>query len=119
MSREIEAAGFPTVTISPIWSFTASVGAPRVIAVEHPTGRTMGMPGDGDTQREVLRAALDHLASATTPGQVRHLPLEWPEPRGKAMRFGHEPPPIVKLIKRKPWLFLKFLSGKIPEHHAR
>jgi hypothetical protein len=30
------------------------------------------------------------------------------------MRFGHEPPPIVKLIKRKPWLYLKFLSGKIP-----
>ena len=31
------------------------------------------------------------------------------------MRFGHEPPPITKLIKRKLWLYLKFLSGKIPE----
>jgi hypothetical protein len=114
VGRAIEAAGIPTVTVSPIWTFTASVGAARIAAVEHPCGRTMGLPGDAETQREVLRSAIDLLATATTAGEVRHLPFEWPEPRGKAMRFGHEPPPITKLIKRKPWLYLKFLSGKIP-----
>jgi len=62
----------------------------------------MGMVGDHDTQRAVLHRALDLLQTGTTPGEVRHLPFEWPEPRGLAMRFGWKPPPITQLIKRKP-----------------
>lgn len=111
--REIEAAGLATVTLSPIWRFTTSVGAPRVAAIEHPPGLTVGRAGDAQGQTEVLCAALGVLDQATTPGQVVQLSMRWPETRA---RFHPPvPPPIVKLMRRKPWLFVRMLTGNFPD----
>lgn len=115
VQKVIEEAGISTITLSPIPDFTASVGAPRVAAISHPMGRIMGPPGDARTQREVLRAALKALVEIKTPGEVVHLPFEWPEPTRQAKKHRAAPPPVVKLIMKKPWLLLKFISGDIPE----
>jgi hypothetical protein len=113
-AREFEAAGFATVTLSMIPNFTASVGAPRIAAIEHPFSSPMGQAGDAQGQRQVLRAMLEVLTTAQRPGEIVHLPFEWMEPPHPPP--GHvEKPPIVQLIKRKPWLYLKFVSGDIPE----
>lgn len=117
-AREIEAAGIPTVCLSMIPALTAATGAPRVAAIEYPLSRPMGMVGDAAGQGAVLRAALEVLANAKEYGTVIDLPFQWPEPRGKAMGPLPEDPPISVLCKRKPWLFLKLLSGELPAPEA-
>ena len=113
-AREIEAAGIATICLSMIPALTAATGAPRVAAIEYPLSRPMGMVGDAAGQTAVLRATLAALAAADSYGAVIDLPFQWPEPRGKAMGPLPEEPPIAALCKRKPWLFLKLLSGRIP-----
>jgi D-proline reductase (dithiol) PrdB len=114
VQRAIEEAGISTITLSTIASFTASVGAPRVAAIEHPLGRAFGQPGDHEGQRQVLRATLEALAGIDRPGTVVDLPFEWPEPPSRTRWHPKEPPPIARLFRRKPWLFPKLLSGRIP-----
>jgi len=115
VQREIEAAGISTVTLSSIWAFTSSVGAPRIAAIEHPQGRPVGRPGDVSGQRAVVRAALRVLQDANKPGTVEHLPFDWPEPPRQARSHPKSPPPIVGLLRRKPWLLPRLLKGEIPE----
>ena len=65
------------MTLNMIWPYQQWVGMPRVAAIEHPFGRPYGDVGDVETQREVLRAALGVAVSATTAGQIVHLPVVW------------------------------------------
>ena len=58
VSRVVEAAGIPTVTLNMIWVYHRLIGMPRVAAIEHPFGRPYGDVGDVETQAGVLRAAL-------------------------------------------------------------
>ncbi|MFQ5896799.1 MAG: hypothetical protein ACE5JN_00925 [Candidatus Methylomirabilia bacterium] len=104
-----------TIALSTIPEFTASVGAPRVAAIEYPFGRPLGQPGDREGQVAVLRATLDALAEAATPGTVVHLPFEWPEPPEQVHWHPKEPSPILKLLSQHPALYGKFLAGEIPE----
>jgi len=78
-------------------------------------GRTVGPPGDAKTQREVLGSTLAALEQIEDPGGVVHLPFEWPEPVRQAKKHRAPPPPVVKLIMKKPWLLLNFISGDIPD----
>ena len=95
--------------------FTASIGAPRVAGVEFPFGRPLGLPGDPTGQREVLRATLDVLAAARAPGTVIQLPFTWPQSPQEADAQPPTPPPIVQLLKHRPWLALRLLARDIPE----
>ena len=113
-SRDIEAAGITSVALSMVPDFTASVSPPRVAGIAHPFSQPLGRPGDAEGQRAVLRAALEVAAQAPSPRTVVRLPFEWPagvRPR----QSPRTPPPIVPLIKSKPWLLLKLLSGNIPD----
>lgn len=112
--REIEAAGFSTVSLSMIPELTSSAGAPRVAAIEHPFGLTLGLPGDAAGQLAVLRAALRALEEISRPGAVVHLPFEW-SPRDKLNTDPPETPPIVRYLKRHPWHLPKFLNRMPPE----
>lgn len=96
-----------------MWPFTASVGAPRVAALEFPFGLTVGRPDDADGQRAVVRAALRALEAAETPGSVTHLSFDWGTARPQR---GHprETPPIVSLLRKRPWLYPKMLLRKPP-----
>jgi D-proline reductase (dithiol) PrdB len=118
VARVLEAHGLSTVCLSLIADWTAAVGAPRVAGLDYPFGRPLGQPGDAAGQRAVLAAVLEVLATAPTPGTVLRLPFAWPQPASQADDEPPEPPPIVALIKRKPWLYLKLLSGDIPEPEA-
>ncbi len=114
VQREMEAAGLTTVTLSTIPDLTASVGAPRVAGIEYPPGRSFGRPGDVDGQAAVLRAALGVVETAEHPGVVVDLPFEWPERPSRARCDPPEPPPIVTLLKRKPWLLPRLVSRDVP-----
>jgi D-proline reductase (dithiol) PrdB len=115
VQRAIEAAGMTTVTLSTIPDFTRSVGAPRVVGIEYPQGRTFGQPGDAEGQTAVLKGTLSALKEMERPGIVVDLPFEWPEPPGKVRSHPRTPPPIVSHIKWRPWLFVNFLTGRIPD----
>lgn len=117
VQRQIEAAGFSTITLSPMAEVTAAFGVPRLAAVEHPLSQTVGPAGDASRQREVLWAALQALESMQGPGEVLHLPFEWPEKRSLAIKHSEpaEHPPIVGYLKRKPWLMAKLYSGRLPK----
>ena len=93
---------------------TASVGAPRVAAIEYPLGRTLGQPGDVSGQMAVLRATLAALQSIATPGEVVHLPFEWPEPPKQVKNEPPEAPPIAKYLARNPWFLPKLLNRNVP-----
>ena len=113
--RAIETAGIATVSLSMIPEFTRSVGASRIAAIEYPMGRPLGQPGDREGQLAVLRAALRVVETASRPGEVVHLPFEWPEPPSRVRSSPPEPPPITRLVTRRPWLYLKLVAGEIPD----
>lgn len=73
----MESRGIPTVSLSSALSITASVNPPRGVFVDYPLGRTAGKPNDPTTQAAIARAAIEHLALAETPGEIRHLALRW------------------------------------------
>ncbi len=96
-------------------AFTRVVGTPRVAGLAYPFGRCLGMPGDAEGQRAVVRDALKSLQLIDHPGGAVQLPFVWPERPAKARGNPKEPPPIAKLLQQKPWLLLKFLQGEIPD----
>jgi hypothetical protein len=99
------------VSLSLIWEWTKAAGASRIAAIEYPMGRPFGAAGDAAGQRAVLVAALEAAVDARTPGEVVHLPFEWPVPLAEAQQEPTEPPPVMQLIARQPAMFLKLLTG--------
>jgi hypothetical protein len=120
VQRVLEASGISTVTLSWIPDLTRAVGVPRLAGIGYPPGRPLGRPHDADGQRAVLRATLELLASASGPDTYVELPFEWPESPARARNVSRDipPPPIVMLLKRKPWLLPRLYNGRIP-HHER
>jgi len=112
----LEASGIPTVTLSMIPDLTRAVGVPRLAGISYPMSRPLGRPHDADGQRDVLRATLEVLASATGPDSYAELPFEWPESPAVARNAskGLPPPPIVELLQKKPWLLANLYSGRVP-----
>jgi hypothetical protein len=115
VQREIESAGIATVSLSNIPDLTASVGVPRLVAIEYLFGRTVGMPNDADGQREVVRATLQAAAEMKQGRDVVHLPFEWLEPPKRARAHPRQPPPIVQHLRRHPWDLPKLLLWDVPE----
>ncbi len=115
VQREIEAAGFTTIALSNIPDLTASVSVPRLAAIEHPFGLTIGQPFDREGQMAVIRAVLQALKDMTTPGSVIHLPFAWSSLMSKAQLRPPQAPPISRYLIRHPWLYPKLLSRDIPQ----
>ena len=76
--------------------FHREVGIPRSVAVAYPFGRLLGEVNDRPGQRRVLLETLSMLEEAARPGEVRHLPLVWPEAPQKT---EWHPPHISPIIK--------------------
>jgi len=115
VQRVLEAAGFPTVSLSMIPEFTRAVGVPRLAGIAYPMSRPMGRPGDAQGQRDVLRALLGLLGSAPAPDAYLELPFTWPESPAQARKGADVHPPIAQLLARKPWLLPRLYSGEIPD----
>ena len=83
VQRAIETAGIPTVGVY-VRSFghiPELMGVARALVTDHPMGRPLGAPGDGERQMEVVRAALE-LLPRTEPA-IEHFGLPWrPTPGG-------------------------------------
>lgn len=118
VQQVIEASGISTVTLSWIPELTRSVGVPRLAGISYPDSRPLGKPHDADGQRAVLRATLELLTSASAPDTYVELPFTWPESPARARNASRDlpPPPIVDLLKKKPWLVARLYSGRIPTH---
>lgn len=67
LSHYIERAGVATTGISLIREHVAGMNVPRSLWVPFPLGRPMGPADDAEFQRDVLRAGLQLLNSATEP----------------------------------------------------
>lgn len=92
---------------------TANGGAPRIAAIEHPFGVTLGRPGDASGQQSVLRAALRALEAIAKPGEVVHLQFEWTST--EKLEFAPpSPPPIARYLLRHPWDLPRFLNRTPP-----
>jgi D-proline reductase (dithiol) PrdB len=72
VSRAIEKAGIPTVTLA----MERGVAAPRVAFVPFPYNFPMGEPNERRRHREVALAALALLHELSEPGEVE-LPFRW------------------------------------------
>ncbi len=103
------------MALSNIPDLTASVGVPRLVGLEYPFGRTVGMPNDAEGQRAVVRAALEAAVDMKQPGECVHLPFEWPEPPQRARAHPPQPPPIVQHLRRHPWDLPKLLARQVPK----
>lgn len=114
VASKIEAAGISTICLSNIPDLTASVGVPRLVAIEYPFGRTLGIPGDALGQMEVLRATLAAGLHIKEAGGIRHLPFRWPETKAQAKTDPPEPPPIGPYLKRRPWHLPNLINREIP-----
>ena len=74
-ARLLEAAGIPTVIVA-VRAFRPRMepmNLPRLLLTPHLMGRSLGLPGDTETQRTVLRAAFDLLETATAGGMIIEL----------------------------------------------
>jgi hypothetical protein len=114
VQREIESAGFSTISLSMMPELTASTGTPRIAAVEHPFGLTVGMPGDAPGQLAVLRATLQALSSISEPGSVVDLQFPW-NADATINTTPPQPPPIVSYLRRHPWAIPRFFNRTPPE----
>ena len=114
MQREIETAGISTIALSSIPDLTASVGVPRLAAIEYPLGYLLGQPGDKAGQLAVLTSTLQLLAEIEKPGSVVHLPYEWPESVNGLNAHPEVQPPIVKYLLRHPWHIPNLFKRNIP-----
>ena len=93
----MENTGIATIVLTPIPEFNREVGFPRVAAIAYPFGRPVGDVGDRSGQRQVLLKTLACLEKADEPGQVFHLPFEWPETPKAVKWHPPEMSPIIKL----------------------
>jgi hypothetical protein len=59
---------------------------------------------------------LELLASASGPDTYVELAFQWPESPAKARNASKDVvrPPIVELLKMKPWLLANLYTGRIP-----
>ncbi len=102
------------MSLSSIPDLTASVGVPRLAAVEFPLGYLFGPPHDRATQRIVLDEVLSLLEEAPRPGTVKHLSLDWPDPGDIAPLDPPCPAPIVSYLLKHPLQIKDFFKRKVP-----
>jgi len=57
------------------------------------------------------------LATAAAPDTYVELTFEWPESPAEARNACRDlpEPPIVVLLKKKPWLLERLYSGRVPD----
>ena len=103
LSRVVELAGIPTVSVTGARDITERVGPPRAAYLDYPLGYSLGRPHRADEQRQIVAEVLALAESATTPGEIVDLPYEWPEPgwEDRIVAQYHEERDIVRGQREK------------------
>lgn len=78
-------------------------------------GLPFGLPHDDANQRNLLHDVLQAAAAIDQPRGYVELPHQWPERRAVAIREPATPPPIARLLTKKPWLLPRLVAGKLPD----
>jgi hypothetical protein len=52
-------------------------GVPRALYIRFPFGDPFGLPGDADTQRQVLHTSLQWLHDAPGPNELYRIKVNW------------------------------------------
>jgi len=92
VARYLEANGLPTVIIGSALDIVEHCGVPRLVFTDMPLGNPVGHPWDRDTQREVVRLALDTLETASGPRTTVRAPVTWKDDPGWRERYGRVDP---------------------------
>ncbi len=117
VANVVEAAGVATACLSMIPPLTRNTGAPRVVGVAHPMGLPIGRPGDAERPAGGPAGGPgSRRGDGGTRASYVELPFVWPERRSTAMREPDPPPPIARLLTKKPWLLPRLAGGHIPTH---
>ena len=77
VSRAVEAAGIPTVSLSIVREITEKTPPPRALFLRFPFGHALGEPGNIHQQLRVLYLVFSLLFSATDPGTILDSGLRW------------------------------------------
>jgi D-proline reductase (dithiol) PrdB len=100
VARYLEANGLPTVIIGSALDIVEHCGVPRFVFTDLPLGNPVGQPWDRDMQREVVRLALDTLATASGPRTTVRAPVKWKDDPGWRERYGRiDPAEREKLLQ--------------------
>lgn len=83
-------------------------------AIEYPLGYVLGQPGDRRGQMNVLRSTLGALVDIQKPGDVVHLPFEWPASACRLNAHPQQAPPITRYLLRHPWQIPNLMSREVP-----
>ena len=73
----IEGRGIPTLVIGTAYDIMSKVTPPRAAFVDHPVGRTFGLPHERRRHESVLMRALAELPMFTIAGEIRDLRCQW------------------------------------------
>mgnify|MGYP001823258808 CR=1 FL=1 len=77
VARRLEESGVATVVIGSARDIVEEAGVPRFVFVDFPLGNPCGKPGDRVMQRDIVRLALDVVASAVAPRTTVQAPQRW------------------------------------------
>ena len=95
MQNAVEGMGISTISMSVQPHITASIGAPRAIALRFPAGNQVGEAGKPQQQRMILTAALEAIDAIESPGTIVELPYRW-------RRFPVHEQPVFKGTSQGP-----------------
>ena len=88
VARHLEAHGIPTVIVGSALDIVEHCGVPRFLFTDFPLGNPCGHPWRPDMQRDIATAALQLLASATSPRTTQVSPFQWKDDPGWRERYG-------------------------------
>ena len=77
LAREMEAAGFRTVTITMLPELTELVGAPRALSVRFPFGAPCGDPMNRNLHRAILLESMALIQECEEPGKIHKSRFAW------------------------------------------
>lgn len=76
-ARAIEQAGIPTTSITSAMDITRLVRPPRAVFVNFPLGHQTGKKFEPESQKSILKDALNALYTIKEPGAILELPYRW------------------------------------------
>ena len=92
VARHLEQNGLPTVVIGSALDIVEHCGVPRYVFTDFPLGNPCGPPWQRDTQRDIVRMALELLETADAPRTTLTAPFSWSDEQDWRARYSRVDP---------------------------